>query len=95
MMIPEMVPAGLFSEGAFNRPFQIVNSAVNRLFQGAFPVRDGDRLAAVAARLDHAAFVTMAGIVAYSIAKVHIGSPDTVAVVGTSQFAGAVDLPRL
>jgi hypothetical protein len=47
-----------------------VNSAVNRLFQGAFPVRDDDRLAAVAARLDHAAFVIMAGIVAYSIARV-------------------------
>jgi hypothetical protein len=40
----------------------------------------GARIAAVTARLDHAAFVFVAGLVAYGIAKVHIDPPDMVAV---------------
>ena len=43
-------------------------------------MRDDDGLAAVAARLDHAAFVFTAGLVAYDIAQVHIDPPDSVSV---------------
>jgi hypothetical protein len=44
-----------------------VNSALDRLFQRAFLMRNDNRFAAVAARLDHAAFVFMASLFAYGI----------------------------
>jgi hypothetical protein len=77
-MIPEMTPGGLFSEGDFDRLFQDVNSAIDSLFHGAFLVRHDDGLAAVAPRLDHAAFVVMTGLVADGVAKVNIDPPDAV-----------------
>ena len=80
MMIPKLIAAGFFSEGAFNRLFEIVNSALDRLFQRAFLMRNDNRFAALAARLDHAAFVFMASLFAYGIAKVHVDPPETVAV---------------
>ena len=67
MMIPKLIAAGFFSEGAFNRLFEIVNSALDRLFQRAFLMRNDNRFAALAARLDHAAFVFMASLFAYGI----------------------------
>ena len=77
-MIPEMIPGGLFSEGAFDRLFQVVNSALDRLIDSAFLVRHDNGFAPVAASFDHAAFVVMAGLVADRIAKVHVDPPDAV-----------------
>jgi len=77
-MIPEMIPSGLFSEGAFDRLFQVVNSAMDRLFHGTFPVRHCDGFAAVEACLDHATFVVMTGPMTDGVAKVHIDPPNTV-----------------
>jgi hypothetical protein len=79
-MITQMVPGGLFSEGAFDRLFQVVNGAMDRLFHSAFLMRHDDGLAAVAAHLDHAAFVIMASLMTDGIAKVHIDPPYTVSV---------------
>jgi hypothetical protein len=78
-MIPELIPGGLFSEGAFDRLFQAVNSALDRLIDSAFLMRHDNGFAPVAASLDHAAFVVMAGFVADRIAKVHVDPPDAVA----------------
>jgi hypothetical protein len=77
-MIPEMIPGGLFSEGAFDRLFQVVNSAMDSLFHGAFLVRHDDGLAAVAPRLDHAAFVVMTRLLADGVAEMNIDPPDAV-----------------
>jgi len=47
---------------------------------GALSMRDDYWLVAVAAGLDHATFVVMAGLMADDVAKVHIDTSDTVAV---------------
>ena len=53
---------------------------MDRLFHGAFLMGHHDGLAAIAARLDHAAFIIMAGLTADGVAEMHIDPPDTVAV---------------
>jgi len=78
--IPEMIPSGFFSKSAVDRLLQPVNGTMDRLIHGALPMRHDDRLAAIAARLDHAAFVAMAGLVTDRVAEVHIDPPDAVAV---------------
>jgi hypothetical protein len=77
-MIAEMIPGGLFSEGAVDRLFQVVNSAVDRLFHGAFLKRHDDWFAVVSSCLDHTAFIVMAGLKTDSVAKVHIDPSDTI-----------------
>jgi hypothetical protein len=49
------------------------------LIHGGFLMRDHNGLAAIATRLDHAAFVVMAGLVADGVAEMHIDPPDAVA----------------
>jgi hypothetical protein len=51
---------------------------MDRLILRRFPMRDDDRLAAIATRFDHAAFVVMADLVADFVAEVHIYSPDMI-----------------
>ena len=79
-MIPEKISRGLFAELALNRFLQFVNRAVDGWSDGALSIRDDYWLVAVAAGLDHATFVVMAGLMAYDIAKVDIDASDTVAV---------------
>jgi phosphoribosylaminoimidazole (AIR) synthetase len=55
-----------------------MDGAMDRLIHRRFPMRHHDRLAAIAARFDHAAFVVMAGLVADFVAEVHIYSPDAI-----------------
>src|SRR5579859_101537 len=53
---------------------------MDRLIHRALLMRSENRLAAIAARLDHAAFIVMADLVTDRVAKVHIDPPDAVAV---------------
>jgi hypothetical protein len=75
-----MIQGRFLSKSAIDRLFQLLNGAMDRLIHGALLMRHKDRLAAVAARLDHAAFVVMASLVADRVAEVHIDPPDAVAV---------------
>jgi hypothetical protein len=80
MAIPEMIPGGFFSNSAMDRLPELVNGTMDRLVHAALVMRHDDRLEAITARLDHAAFVVMAGLVTDGVAEVHIDSPDAVAV---------------
>ena len=55
-----------------------MDCAEDCLIHGRFLVRYNNRLMAVAPRLDHAAFIIMAGFVANRVAEVHIDSPDSI-----------------
>jgi hypothetical protein len=55
-----------------------MDGAMDCLIHRRFPMRHHDRLAAIAARFDHAAFVVMAGLVADFVAEMHIYSPDAI-----------------
>jgi hypothetical protein len=55
-----------------------MDGAMDRLIHRRFPVRHHDRLAAIATRFNHAAFVVMADLVADFVAEVHIYSPDMI-----------------
>jgi len=51
---------------------------MDRLIHRRFPMRHDDRLAAIATRFDHTAFVVMTDLVADFVAEVHIYSSDTI-----------------
>jgi len=51
---------------------------MDRLIHRRFPMRHHNRLAAIATRFDHAAFVVMADLVADFVAEVHIYSPEMI-----------------
>jgi hypothetical protein len=55
-----------------------MDCAADRLIHCRFPMCHNDRLAAIATRFDHAAFVFMAGLVADFVAEVHVYSPDAI-----------------
>ena len=78
--IPEMIQGGVFSKSAIDRLLQFMNGAMNRLVHAALLMRHDDRLAAIKARLDHAAFVVMAGLITNRVAEVYIDPPDAIAV---------------
>src|SRR5579863_4813630 len=79
-MVSEVISGGLFSEGAVDRLFEVLNSAMDRLFNGAFVMCHDDGLAAVAAHLDHATYVIVAGLLTDGVAKVQIDPPYMVTV---------------
>jgi len=79
MMVPAMIRRSFLSERAFDRLFQAMDRAMDGLIHGGFLMRHHNGLAAIATRLDHAAFVVMAGLVADGVAEVHIDPPDAVA----------------
>jgi hypothetical protein len=61
---------------------------MDRLFNGAFVMGHDDGLAAVAAHLDHATYVIVAGVLTDGVSKVQIDPPDMVTVAvkcGTDQ----------
>jgi hypothetical protein len=78
--IPEMIQGGVFSKSAIDRLLQFVNGAMNRVVHAALLMRHDDRLAAIKARLDHAAFVVMAGLITNRVAEVYSDPPDAIAV---------------
>jgi len=80
MAIPEIILGGFFSNGAIDRLLELVNGTMDRLVHSALVMRHDDRLEAITARLDHAAFVVMAGLVTDGVAEVHIDPPDAVAI---------------
>jgi hypothetical protein len=67
-----MIQSGFFTKSAADRLLQLLNSTIDRLIHSALLMRREDRLAAIAARLDHAAFVVMTGLVTDRVAEVHI-----------------------
>jgi len=62
-----------------------MNRIANGLFNRRCLLCDGDRLATIKSSFDHAAFVTVAPLIADRVAKVHVHSSD--AVVETFQSA--------
>jgi hypothetical protein len=78
VVIPQIILDGFFAESVVDRLFQIVNGALNRLIYCTFLMRHDDGPALVAVGFDHAAFVTMTGLLADSVAKVNIDAPDAV-----------------
>ena len=79
MMVSAMTQGGFFSESALDCFFQTMDSVMDCLLHGRFPVRHDDRLAAIATHFNHAGFVLMAGLVADCVAEVDIDPPDPVA----------------
>ena len=73
---------------------------MDRLLHGRIPVRHDDRLAAIATRFNHAAFVVVAGLVADCVAEVEIDPPDSVAepiqrrMHNSFHLIGRLPLPR-
>jgi len=62
-----------------------MNRIVNRPFHRRCVLRDGDRLSTIKSSFHHAAFITMASLVADRVAKVHVHSSE--AAVETLQSA--------
>jgi hypothetical protein len=75
-----MIQGGIFSKSAIDRLLQFVNGAMNRLVHATLLMRHDDRLAAIKASFDHAAFVVMAGLITDRVAEVYIDSPDPITV---------------
>ena len=67
-----MIQSRFFSDSTIDRLLEPLNGAMDRLIHSALLMRREDRLAAIAARLDHSAFVVMTGLVTDRVAEVHI-----------------------
>jgi hypothetical protein len=78
MPTPTMSRTGFFSEGALDRILQAMDGAMDCQIHRRVTMRHDDGLAAIATRLDHAAFIAMADLAADFVAEVHIYSPDAI-----------------
>jgi hypothetical protein len=91
---PTTSRTGFFPEGALDRILEAMDCAMDCQIHRRVTMRHDDGLAAIATRLDHAAFIAMADLAADFVAEVHIYSPDAISKAVQRRMHDGLDMVR-